>query len=56
MLGTDLLEPVEVEVFRLGLKFFRRGRPDRASARPPPLRPRSSSSRNRAEEKIEFEF
>ena len=37
MLGTDLLEPVEVEVFRLGLKFFRRGRPDRASARPPPL-------------------
>ena len=34
--GTELVEPVDVEVFRLGLKFFRRGGPDRASAKPPP--------------------
>ena len=32
----ELFEAEEVEVFRLGLKFFLRGGPDRARASPPP--------------------
>lgn len=32
----ELLETVELELFKLGLKFFLRGGPDRARASPPP--------------------